>query len=159
EFQKRVDAYKAATNALWKDIDWTKDQKTPEFEKAKSDNEVLLKDFRDESERMDTDVRNGLDEKSISYSITNLLRLGLFEAPETLSHFDKILNVEIDSHHNFVVNTQNLEKILDGMRREMRIGYENKKELFVLTSLNMFFGRVPGPAYRLSGYAKRFLEA
>lgn len=159
EYQKRFDSHQAAATALWADVSLWSDQTSPRFLAAKATNEELLMSFREDAERLDRAVNEGTSPQHVSYSITNLLRLGLFEAPDTLSPFDKLLDVNLDYNQNLVVDTRKLEQVLNALKSQLRLGYEAKKDLLTLSTDNKFFGRFPMPVYKLSGYAKRFLEA
>mgnify|MGYP001627220589 CR=1 FL=1 len=158
DYEHLFQTYLSKAEVIWASLEkW--ESTDPKFLEAKETHDQLVKVLTENTEKLEMSVIDGTTQEHLSYSLSNLLRLGLLlEAKDGVS-YGTLLRVDFDRDFNVKVNSRNLERVLDELRDGNRLGYETDKELLEVSKEDRFMSRIRKPAYALSGYAKRFLNA
>lgn len=158
DYEDLFQAYLSKADKLWATLNkW--ESTDPKFLEAKETHDRLVQALTDNIEKLELSLNAGTSKQHLSYSLANLLRLGLLlESKEAVS-YGALLRVDYDRDFNVKINSRNLERVLDDLRDGNRLGYETDKELLEVSKEDRFMSRIRRPAYALSGYAKRFLNA
>lgn len=150
--------YSTEAEALWASV-VTWDSSDPKFVEAKDAHNRLMETLTESTAKLEASLNDGTSTEHLSYSLSNLLRLGLLLEPQDGQPYSNLLKVEFDRDFNVKVNARGLERVLDSLKGSARLGYEIDKELLEVSKEDRFMSRIRKPAYMLSGYAKRFLNA
>lgn len=135
-------------------------QETAEFKDRRAKNLRVLDQFKDQTENLSKEISDAYSGDHISYSISNLLRLGLLESASKLQTGRELVKLRSDRYGgNVVADTTDLKNVIKDIRQQIGHGFEVDKKLPTLTAINPFLDRAQVPAYALTGYAQRFLRA
>lgn len=119
------------------------------------------KAFKDEAEKLQKVITDRYSDEHISYSISNLSRLGLIDIPEKgpLGRTG-LISVAIDHRTDKIsMSTSGLEAELKDLRQRYRLGFSSDKTLPKLSEGSRLLSNTPMPGYALTDFAKRFLQA
>lgn len=159
-YQSLAFDYSNEITFLWAGVDLTKGRQTESYAAAELKNQQIFTRFRDEADELCSELNASCSEIHISYSISNLLRLGLLDRPNDLLIGRELVSLQQSVYGGkVVVNTHYLDAVIKDIRQRLNSGFEADKALPKLTSNNPFLQQTAVPTYTLSGYAKRFLEA
>ncbi|KAB2723389.1 Abi-alpha family protein [Brucella intermedia] len=106
---------------------------------------------------------SGFSDENVSFSISNLLRLGLITSPERKSP-RKLINIHTPRHlgsrsEELIVDDSPLQNYLAEMRDQAGLAIERKSKLQTLAKTGQFTTDTTTPLYKLTGYGERFLAA
>lgn len=129
--------------------------KSAEQQRARS------KAFKGEAEKLQKVITDRYSDEHISYSISNLSRLGLIDIPEKGPLGRTALVTVIVDHRTdkITMSTAGLEAELKDLRQRYRLGFSSDKTLPKLSEEARLLSNTPMPGYALTDFAKRFLQA
>lgn len=143
----------------WAGLDPTS-QDLAVIERKREAQRLIITDFANKVQVMLAAITGQYSEEHISYSLSNLSRLGLIDIPEktgfsrpTLVH----INVDFRSGKVALITT-GLEAELKDLRLRQGLGYSNDKTLPKIAK-NARAEDIPVPSYALTDFAKRFVDA
>ncbi|MBB2905812.1 hypothetical protein FHR76_002194 [Rhizobium sp. RAS22] len=135
-------------------------RETAEYKDRHAKNLRVLDEFKDQTEDLSKEISGAYSGDHISYSISNLLRLGLLESAAKLQTGRELVKLRSDRYGgNVVADTTDLKNVIKDIRQQIGHGFEVDKKLPTLTAINPFLDRAQVPAYALTGYGQRFLGA
>ncbi|MNL39574.1 hypothetical protein D3C87_1618600 [compost metagenome] len=159
-FEKRFKQYKRESKAVWDSLGGEDFTSTSVKEIKESEQRKRFDHFKAEAEKMREELVMRTTEEHISYSISNLARLGVIDIPSSvMARNNSLLTVHQDYRTNKVnISTQRLEQELADLRRRIGFGFASDKKLPKIAS-DGSGGNIPTPGYNLTEYGTRFLDA
>lgn len=98
--------------------------------------------------------------QNISYSVANLLRLGLLSVRESYRGSSALVRLKGDHYREeIVVDDEPLRRELEIIRNRFDLTSGNEQKLFALSYNERLSGGTPVPSFSLSGLGERFLAA
>lgn len=117
-------------------------------------------EFRCKLSSMYDEIYNSYAEHNISYSISNLLRLGLIYEREPAEYRSELLEMSVDQRRGrIVLNDAKLKGELRKIKEKLDIPFERRRGLYDLSRKSRFQDDIPFPNYDLSGLGERFMAA
>lgn len=160
EFQGASESHRAKTDPALQALLRMQDRESAEFAAARKEYEVLEDEFRRRAEALRDEIGKQYSEQNISYSISNLLRLGLFHVPDMIDRNRALIEIKEDRFgERLILDEQRLRSELMKIREKFEIAAEKNKELHTISENARLFGNIPVPKYALTGLGRRFLEA
>lgn len=160
EFQRASESHRSKTDPALQALLGMRDRESAEFTAAQKEYQVLEDEFRCRAEALRDEIGKQYSEQNISYSISNLLRLGLFYVPDLVDRNRALIQIKEDRFGEvLVVDEQRLRDELMKIREKFEIAAERNKTLHTISENSRLAGNVPVPKYALTGLGRRFLEA
>jgi len=158
-FEALYSRYQSDIRATWAGVDPSSaDAET--LQQKKDAQQAIIVAFASEVQLLLTAITSQYSEEHISYSLSNLSRLGLINIPEKKTYGrPTLIQIHMDVHHEKIaLSTAGLEAELKDLRLRQALGYSNDKTLPKIAA-NGYAENIPMPSYALSDFAKRFVQA
>lgn len=160
KFAACSEAHSKVMQETWSGFNYS----TPDEEihaKKQAEYRARKKAFKGEAETLKKVITDRFSDEHISYSISNLSRLGLIDMPEKgpLGR-TALITMNIDHRTDKItMSTTGLEAELKDLRQRYRLGFSSDKTLPKLSEEARLLSNTPMPGYALTDFAKRFLQA
>lgn len=129
------------------------------MEKKREAQQAILTEFANKVQNMIDAINDHYSEEHVSYSLSNLSRLGLIDIPEKKTYGrPTLIQINFDVRNDKIaLSTAGLEAELKDLRLRQGLGYSNDKTLPKIAQ--NAHAEIPVPSFALTDFAKRFLEA
>jgi len=159
-FKKLSQDHRSAIQPLHDQINYNAKGEDPNNRLLQNKLREMEEIYKGKAQALIDDVSKSYSDQNISYSISNLIRLGLLYVPEIFLGHNDLIKLKSDHYGEEIkLDDAPLRRELESIRRRFDITAEKNNELHVMSEKARLMGNLPVPKYALTGLGLRFLEA
>jgi Abortive infection alpha len=162
DFRKEWELYRNGLTPIHEAISRSQNRDDPATQAKIAQAKNIDEEFRDISARLLDSIVEQFSQQNISYSISNLLRVGLIaidDRPDFRGD-NKLLVAKMNSLSDVIeIDDRSLQHELKYIQRRFDYAVEGGEGLFKVAETSRFHRNIKMPTYELTGYGKRFLTA